>query len=66
MNNKLPAADTLLKPEQVAERLACSARMVQRLATAREIEHYRIGRVIGFTPAAVDAYLMRQTRRAVK
>lgn len=46
---------TLLTPDQVAERLAVSARTVRRLAAAGELPAVRIGpRLLRFDPERVE------------
>ena len=47
----------LLTVKQTRERVPVSARSLYRLAEAGEIEHYRIGGRLYFTPEGVNRFL---------
>ena len=45
--------------EEVAERLRSTVRFVRRLVAERRIEYVKVGRLVRFEPAVVDAYIER-------
>ncbi len=49
--------EALMTVAEVSEYLACSVSMVRRLAQRSEIPHYRLGRLVRFRRADVDAWL---------
>lgn len=49
--------DPLMDKEQVAERLNVGVRYVDRLVAERRLPHHRIGRLVRFRQADVDAFL---------
>jgi excisionase family DNA binding protein len=53
----------LLKPCDVAARLAVSVRTVRRLATNKKLRSYKVGAQCRFEPADVEAYLEEQASR---
>lgn len=55
--------NSLISADEVARRLACSAKHVRDLAS-RGMPHYRVGDLYRFDWAAVQQYLAKQTERA--
>jgi excisionase family DNA binding protein len=51
----------LLTSEQVAHLLQTTTRFMRRLVNQRRIEYVKVGRLVRFTPAAVERYIERQT-----
>ena len=53
-----PSPDPLLLDvNEAARRLAVGERYVRRLVTERRLRHYKVGRLLRFDPADVDAFL---------
>lgn len=50
-------SDPLLRPEEVAERLACSRRMVYGMARSGQLPSVAIGALLRFRPEDVDALI---------
>lgn len=53
--------DDLVDATVVAKRLGISVKTVPGLCRRREIEFVRVGRLLRFKPAAIAAYVDRQT-----
>ncbi len=49
--------DDLLTNEDVAARLRTTPRFVRRLVAERRIAYVKVGRLVRFEPAAVEAYI---------
>jgi excisionase family DNA binding protein len=47
----------MLKPEQAAERLNVSLRFIRRLCHERRVPYTKVGRLVRFDPAELDAWL---------
>ena len=54
-----PRAEGLIDIATVAERLGVKVRYVRRLVAERRIEYVKVGRLIRFDPAEVDAWIDR-------
>lgn len=55
-----------LTPSQLADRLGCTPRTIQKKARDREIPHLRVGRLIRFTEQHVDQIMQAMERDAIK
>ena len=53
------------EPAEVAERLGCSVRQVQRLARTGQIPHVRRGKLIRVPVVAWESYIASQSSRAL-
>lgn len=51
------AVDTLLTPEEVAERLRTSPRFVRRLIAERRIAFLKVGKFVRIAAADVEAFI---------
>lgn len=49
--------DELLTSDEVAQRLRATTRFVRRLVAERRIAYVKVGRLVRFEPAAVEAYI---------
>jgi excisionase family DNA binding protein len=58
--------EPLLDSPATAERLGITERHLRDLVVRREIPFVRVGRLIRFKPADLDAYIERQTTEAVR
>jgi len=54
----------LLDRHVVAARLGIAPRTVTDLVARGDLAHVRVGKMLRFTEAAIDAYIARQTRPA--
>lgn len=43
--------------QQVAEKLGCCTRTVQKMAASGQIKHFKLGRVYRFTESAVNEFV---------
>lgn len=59
MTNAPPARERLLRPREVADRLAVSATTIRRLVAAGEIDAVRVGGQLRLDPAAVEEFVQR-------
>lgn len=50
--------ERLMTAGEVADYLSCSVSTVRRLAAAGRVPHYRLGRIVRFRRAEVDAWLV--------
>ncbi len=55
----------LLDYDGAAALLACTPRMVRKLAETRQIESVKVGTLVRFEPAAIDRYIEAHRRPAV-
>ncbi|MDR7278681.1 helix-turn-helix domain-containing protein [Catenuloplanes atrovinosus] len=53
-------AEELLTPIEVAARLKSTTRFVRRLVSERRIAYVKVGRLVRFEPADVEAYIRAQ------
>jgi len=58
--------DHLLTIDEVAARLSCTPRLVRAFVDRRELPVIKVGRLVRFDPADVDAYIQRRRREAIR